>query len=123
VTALGRDDVMRWVGAYERAWRDGDVEAVEGLFTADARYRGSPYQEAHVGHDGIKAMWIDTDDSVFTVTASPVAVDGRIAVVRLEVRYGDPVHQEFRDLWLLRFADDGRVEDFEEWFSTPPKPR
>jgi hypothetical protein len=118
-----RDEVMRWVEAYERAWRERDVDAVESLFTADASYRGSPYQEAHVGHAGIKAMWLDTDDAVFTVAASPVAVDGRDAVVRLEVRYGDPVHQEFRDLWLLRFAADGRVEDFEEWFFSPPKAR
>ena len=49
------------------------------------------------------------------MTAEPVAVEGRDAVVRLEVRYRDPVAQEYRDLWVLRFAPDGRVEDFEEW--------
>ena len=54
--------------------------------------------------------------------ASPVAVEGRSAVVRVEVRYGDPVHQEYRDLWLLRFGADGRVEDFEEWAYWPGKP-
>jgi hypothetical protein len=37
------------------------------------------------------------------------------------VRYGDPVHQEYRDLWVLRFADDGRVSDFEEWAYWPGK--
>jgi hypothetical protein len=37
-----------------------------------------------------------------------VAVDGSTAVVRAEVRYGDPVHQEFRDLWIMRLGDDGR---------------
>jgi hypothetical protein len=47
---------------------------------------------------------------------------GRDAVVRVEVRYGDPVSQEYRDLWVLRFADDGRVEDFEEWAYWPDKP-
>jgi hypothetical protein len=30
------------------------------------------------------------------------------------VRYGQSVKQEYRDLWLLEFADDGRVRDFEE---------
>jgi hypothetical protein len=39
--------------------------------------------------------------------ASPVAVEGRSAVVRLEVRYGDPVHQKYRDLWLLRLGRRG----------------
>jgi hypothetical protein len=54
--------------------------------------------------------------------ASPVAVDGRAAVVRVEVHYGAPVRQEYRDLWVIRFDDDGRVDDFEEWAYWPGKP-
>ena len=30
--------------------------------------------------------------------------------------------QEYRDLWVLRFAADGRVEHFEEWAYWPDKP-
>ena len=58
----------------------------------------------------------------FTLRASVVAVDGRDAVVRAEVRYGDPLRQEYRDLWVLRFDADGRVEDFEEWAYWPGRP-
>ena len=58
----------------------------------------------------------------FTASAEPVAVDGPQAVVRVQVAYGDPIEQEYRDLWLLRFADDGRVDDFEEWAYWPGKP-
>jgi hypothetical protein len=43
-------------------------------------------------------------------------------VVRVEVRYGEPVRQEYLDLWVLRFDEDGRVEDFEEWAYWPDKP-
>ena len=118
---MERDEVMRWVAGYERAWRDGDLGGVERLFTEGAGYRTSPYEQPMVGHAAIQAYWLE-DEKVFTVRASPVAVEGRNAVVRLEVRYGDPVHQEYRDLWLLRFADDGRVEDFEEWAYWPGRP-
>ena len=110
---------MRWVARYERAWREGDLAGVEELFSDDARYRRSPYEEPDIGHAAIKAFWLDDDDDVFTMEASPVAVDGRDAVVRVEVHYGDPVRQEYRDLWVLRFADDGRVDDFEEWAYWP----
>ena len=110
---------MRWVAGYEQAWRDGDLDAVERLFTDDARYRTSPYEESLVGHDAIKDFWLDDEDEVFTADAWPVAVEGRAAVVRVDVQYGDPVEQEYRDIWLLRFADDGRVEDFEEWAYWP----
>ena len=118
---VDRDDVMRWVAGYERAWRDGNVEAVAELFTQDARYRPSPYEESKVGHAAIQAFWLDDRGETFTASAEPVAVEGRDAVVRLEVRYGDPVRQEYRDLWVLRFAADGRVEDFEEWAYWPGK--
>lgn len=118
---MDRESVMRWVADYEQAWRAGDLGAVATLFTEDARYRVSPYEESEVGHDAIRDLWVD-DERTFSVAAEPVAVEGRDAVVRLEVRYGDPVRQEYRDLWVLRFAADGRVEDYEEWAYWPGKP-
>jgi ketosteroid isomerase-like protein len=113
---------MQWVAAYERAWRDGDVSRVTRLFTDDARYRPSPYEESKVGHAEIQAFWLDDEGKTFSVVAEPVAVEGRDAVVRLEVRYSGPEAQEYRDLWVLRFAPDGRVEDFEEWAYWPDRP-
>src|SRR4029077_11796017 len=95
---MDRLEVMAWVARYEQAWRAAGVDAVEALFTSGARYRPGPYEESMVGHDAIKAFWVD-EEPIFTVTAAPVAVDGVDAVVRVEVRYGDPVHQEYRDLW------------------------
>jgi hypothetical protein len=59
---------------------------------------------------------------VFTVHAEPVAVEGRQAVVRVEVRYGDPSRQEYCDLWVLRFSGRWPVEDFEEYAYWPGKP-
>jgi hypothetical protein len=97
---------MRWVAGYERAWRDGDLTAIAGLFTEDARYRPSPYEDAKAGHAAIRAFWLADEGEVFTVRAEPVAVEGRAAVIRLDVRYDPPAGQEYRDLWVLRFAED-----------------
>jgi ketosteroid isomerase-like protein len=119
---VNRDDVMRWVAGYERAWRTEDLDAIAELFTEDARYRPSPYEDARIGHAAIRDFWLDDEGTTFTVRAEPVAVDGHVAVVRLEVHYGEPVRQEYRDLWVLTFATDGRVEDFEEWAYWPEKP-
>jgi hypothetical protein len=119
---MDRDQVMRWVDGYIDAWRAEDASGVERLFTEDARYRRSPYEESEVGHDAIKAFWLDDAGEVFTAVAEPVAVEGRQAVVRVEVRYGQPMNQEYRDLWVLEFAADGRVRDFEEWAYWPGKP-
>jgi ketosteroid isomerase-like protein len=119
---MERDAVMRWVAGYEAAWRDGDLEAVGGLFTDDATYLRSPHEPPDVGLEAIRAFWLEDDGEVFTLAAEPVAVEGRTAVVRALVRYGVPVDREYADLWVLRFAGDGRVERFEEWAYWPGKP-
>ena len=49
-------------------------------------------------------------------------IGGLTAVVRAEVRYGDPVGQEYRDLWVIRFVGDGRCDWFEEWPYWPGRP-
>ena len=112
---MDRDGVVRWVGAYERAWRDDDVDAVAELFTDDATYLRSPYAEPIVGHAAIAAFWPEEPGTEFTMSASPIAIDGADVVVRVEVGYLRPRRQEYRDLWVIRFAPDGRAEWFEEW--------
>jgi hypothetical protein len=64
----------------------------------------------------------DGPGEVFTMTSEIVVADGDTAVVRAQVRYGDPVTQEWRDLWIIRFGPDGRCTSFEEWPIAPPKP-
>jgi ketosteroid isomerase-like protein len=110
---------MAWVRDYEGAWRAADIAAVPRLFTEDVRYRRSPYEPAEVGHDALRAFWAEDAGHEFTVEAQPVAVEAHVAVVRLLVRYTAPEQQEYSDLWLLRFAADGRVADFEEWAYWP----
>ena len=55
-------------------------------------------------------------------SAEPVAVEGDAAVVRVSVNYGGDSPQEYTDLWVMHFAADGRVDDFEEWAYWPDKP-
>ncbi|MDI5937875.1 nuclear transport factor 2 family protein, partial [Micromonospora sp. DH15] len=84
-----------------------------------------PYQKAVVGLPAIARMWEaerEGPDEVFHMTSEVVAVEDDTAVARVEVRYGDPADQEFRDLWIMRFAEDGRCDSFEEWPFWPTQP-
>ena len=118
--------VRRWLAAYEAAWRAPGTQGLAEVFTDDASYRQSPYQEPVVGLDAIRRMWDDErdgPDEIFTIAADILAVDGPTAVVRAEVRYGDPLRQEYRDLWIMQLGDDGRCNSFEEWPYWPGRPR
>jgi uncharacterized protein (TIGR02246 family) len=118
--------VRQWLAAYEAAWRAAGTEGLAGIFTDDASYLQSPYEEPVVGLDAIRRMWDEEregPDEVFAIATEILAVDGATAVVRAEVRYGDPVRQEYRDLWIVHLGDDGRCRRFEEWPYWPGEPR
>jgi SnoaL-like domain len=119
---MDRETVLRWVDEYERAWREDNADAVGRLFTEEAAYRRSPYEPSEIGHDAIKAFWLEDAGRTFSMDATVVTVDDDVAVVRVDVFYKTPTEQEYRDMWILRFATDGRVADFEEWAYWPGKP-
>jgi ketosteroid isomerase-like protein len=119
---MDRAAAMDWVRSYERAWRASDRDAVPALFAEDIRYRRSPYWPPLVGHAQLAEFWTEDEGAIFTMSAEPVAVEGDVAVVRVQVNYGGEQPQEYKDLWVVHFAADGRVDDFEEWAYWPDKP-
>jgi ketosteroid isomerase-like protein len=117
--------VSQWLTGYEDAWRAPGTAGLADLFTQDASYLKSPDEPPVVGLDAIKRMWEaerEGPDEVFTLATDIIAVDGPTAVVRAEVHYGTPRLQEYRDLWVIRLADEGRSTWFEEWPFWPGRP-
>jgi ketosteroid isomerase-like protein len=117
--------VSQWLTGYEAAWRSPGTAGLAGLFTEDATYLQSPYEPPVIGLAAIERMWEaerEGPDEVFTLVTEIIAVDGPTAVVRAEVHYGGPRVQEYRDLWVIRFAGDGRSIWFEEWPYWPGRP-
>jgi mannose-6-phosphate isomerase-like protein (cupin superfamily) len=118
VTEVSAEQLLEWVDGYQRAWRTEGTEGLRDLFSDDAEYFVSPYDVPVVGLAAIRQMW-DEDrngpDEVFMMTAEVVACQGPTGVARVRVRYGDPLVQEYLDLWVVRFAIDGRADRFEEW--------
>lgn len=121
---MRREQVADWVANYERLWRTPGTAGLASIFTQAAIYLQGPYREPVTGLPAIAQMWDDEracPAEVFQMTSEIVAVDGSTAVVKVEVFYGEPVEQEYRDLWIIRFAEDGRSYSFEEWPYWPPE--
>lgn len=93
--------------------RTRPVRPKNDLSRTTARYPRSYIGRARTG---------DGADEVFTLATGILAVEGPTAVVRAEVRYGDPSRQEYRGLWVMRLRDDGRCTWFEEWPYWPERP-
>jgi ketosteroid isomerase-like protein len=114
-----------WIAAYERAWRTEGTAHLDELFTEDATYRMSPYEEPACGLAEIAALWErerEGHDEQFEMRHEVVAAGDGVAVVRVEVRYLKPGGAEYRDLWIVRFSADGRCREFEEWPFFPGRP-
>src|SRR5262249_48930376 len=76
---IDRATVSRWLAGYEAAWRAPGTESLAGLFTSDATYLQSPYEQPVTGLDAIKRMWEEEregPDEVFTLATDILAVDG-----------------------------------------------
>jgi ketosteroid isomerase-like protein len=120
---MEHEDVGSWVASYERAWRSPGTTMLPGLFTEDATYSMSPWEPPVEGMEAIEKLWEaerEGPGETFAMSWEIVAVDADTAVVRVEVDYerGRP----WRDLWVLRFAVDGRCRHFEEWPFAPDQP-
>jgi SnoaL-like protein len=120
---MNRSDVEAWIAAYERAWRTTGTDSLAELFSEDASYRMSPYEDAAHGLEAIAALWErerEGPDEPFEMSHEIVAIDAETAVVRIEVIYGDG--SEYRDLWIVRFGPEHRCREFEEWPFWPGQP-
>lgn len=118
---MNRDDLENWLTRYRHAWSTDAPADIEALFTEDASYSPWPYATPWQGREVIVEKWIGRGDSKrpWTFEHRIVAVDGDLGVV--EGVTGYPAHRdeeesEFKNLWLIRLAPDGRAAQFAEWW-------
>lgn len=117
--------MQEWIEDYERLWRTPGTDRLGELFTPDAGYLPSPWAEPRRGLADLADFWEserESADEEFTLACEVVAVDGDTAVVRAAVEYAEPHAGRWLDLWVIRFAADGRCSWFEEWPFAPDQP-
>ena len=120
---MDRAALERWIEGYERAWRTPGTAGLARLFASDATYLNAPFQEPTRGLEAISRMWEaerQGPDEPFEMESDPIAVEGDTGVARVEVRYGPPRAQLYRDIWIVTLDGEGRCTSFEEWPFWPP---
>ena len=116
------DATTRWRQRYLKAWSSNDPDHINALFTEEAEYFTDPFGEPWRGRAGIIAGWLDAADEPgsFTFEWSPLAITPEVSIIQGVTRYSDG--PTYSNLWVIRFAADGRAREFIEWWMDQAKP-
>ncbi|MGP3534520.1 nuclear transport factor 2 family protein [Microbacterium sp. RD1] len=115
--------LQAWLDRYLVAWRTNDAEDIRALFTDDATYAGSPLDpEPWSGIDAIVEGWVAHRDEPgeWRFEGAPLAATGDVGIIEGRTDYADG--RTYANIWVVRFADDGRARSFVEWFVEPGTP-
>jgi ketosteroid isomerase-like protein len=122
-----KDAVQAWLDAYLEAWRSYDPAQIGALFSDDARYAHSPFDEREPvrGRAAIVANWLEAPDAPGSWEAhyAPIAVDGNVAIAQGRTRYlltDGTVEREFANSFVMEFDQAGRCTRFTEWYMQAP---
>jgi ketosteroid isomerase-like protein len=108
------------MAGYLKAWDSNSADDIRALFTDDAAYLTAPFVPARIGIDAIVAGWIEDQDQPgdHEFTWHEVARDGDLAFVEGDTLYSDG--RRYANLWVIRFATDGRASAYTEWYMRYP---
>ncbi|MGH2456845.1 MAG: nuclear transport factor 2 family protein [Candidatus Limnocylindria bacterium] len=126
---MDRIGVEAWIETYRAAWASDAPADIEALFTPDATYSPYPWPRGAnrwIGREQIVEKWVGRGDSKigWRFAHTILAVEGDTAVIEGWTTYdrgeGDPWQEAYANVWLVRFADDGRASEFAEWWVEKP---
>ena len=113
-------NAQRFLDGYLDAWRTNDVESIRALFAPDATYRSSARDlEPAVGVEKIIAHWLEERDEpgTWSYDGAVELQTERAAVIRGVTTYTDGQKSGiYENVWLVRFAEDGRASEFQDWW-------
>lgn len=124
---LTRDRFAAWLARYVEAWRSGDADAIGDLFSEECAYSFNGGHSAVDGREAIVAAWLTEDDQPGSWDAAyePLAIEDQVHVSIGRTRYFDEagtVRDEYSNVFVCRFDDEGRCREFGEWWMRAPGP-
>ena len=106
-----------WMDGYIQAWSSNDPDQIASLFTEDAVYDPQTADGEIHGATEISAWWRDQGDEAenWDFEWLPLVETEDLGIITGRTRYLAPP-TSYRNLWVIRFAEDGRCYDFTEWY-------
>ncbi len=115
-------EFARWLDRYGAAWKQGDADAVQELFTADATYHEVPFDEPMVGVDAIRRYWTEgagQSQRDVDFGHDVLSFDDEVGIARWKASFvrvpsGSEVHLD--GILVADFDSSQRCTRFREWW-------
>jgi nuclear transport factor 2 (NTF2) superfamily protein len=120
-TLMNDQELRAWLDAYGKAWESNDPDAAMQLFTEDARYYETPFDEPSHGREGVRSYWAGAtgsqSDISFTyeiIATLPHRGIARWSAEFTRVTSGKRVKLD--GVFVLDFDSDGLCRVLREWW-------
>lgn len=118
---LTKAALAKWLDAYGDAWETRDADAAAQIFAEDATYRVTPYEEPHVGRDGVRSYWAGVTENQRNVQFEyqTLSVSGNSGIAHWSASFDvapDGTKIELDGIFVLEFAADGKCRRLREWW-------
>jgi len=118
---MSEQALKRWLEAYGRAWETRSPQAVGEIFTDDATYQETPYEEPLRGRPAIMRYWSEAVSNQgdihfnFEIVASTMEVGVAHWSASFN-RIKSNTRMEIDGVFLLKFDEDNRCKSLREWW-------
>ena len=124
---MSTQDFAAWLDGYKEAWETRDAQKAGALFTDDATYQESPFDDAMEGRAAIEEYWsgvtADQRDVRFTYEVLTCYDDTCLAqwhAAFSSASGGNAI--ELDGVFLCDFADAKTVQSLKEWWHIQVEP-
>lgn len=124
---LTRDQFASWLDRYIAAWRSGEADDIADLFSEDVTYSQTGGQTVIEGREAVVRDWLEESyepDLSWEAAYEPLAIEAEVCVGVGSTRYlrEDGSREDFSNIFVCRFDDEGRCHDLREWWMRAPSP-
>ena len=124
---LTRDGFASWLDRYVAAWRSGDPDDIGDLFSEDVTYSQTGGQTVVEGRAAVVKDWLEASyepELSWEAAYEPLAIEDQVYVGVGSTRYlrEDGSREDFSNIFVCRFDQDGRCTELREWWMRAPSP-
>ena len=110
-----------WLARYGAAWETRDASAAGALFTIDARYRETPFEEPKTGRAGIEEYWrgVTADQRDVKFESGLLSVRGATGIAHWSAKFrlaSSGATVELDGIFVLEFDASGQCRSLREWW-------